>query len=232
METTQRRGPAPAYSQQSIAKTAIEIADVHGIEAVTMRSVAGALGTGAMSLYRYVDGKDSLHDLMIDEALGRIVSESGAHPREQFRGDWRADLRMVARGNRAVQLAHPWLPRLTATRPPMGPNMLSIVEAAMSILDGIGLEVDDMMEICNLVINWVTGFVQDELGRLEEQRRTGLSEQELQARQAPSVENVLERGEHPYFARIVREAQHRSADERFERGLDRLIAGIEASLPA
>lgn len=232
MESTgQRKGPAPAYSKEAIARAAITIADEQGIEAVTMRKVAASLGTGAMSLYRYVDSKDDLYDLMVEGLLGQMLAGRQDGPQHDFIGDWRADLRMVAHGNRAVQLAHPWFPKLTAIRPAMGPNMLAVVEAGMSILDGLGLDIDDMMEICGLVINWVTGFVQDELGRLELQRRTGLSEMELQVSMGPQVEEIMASGRHPYFTRIVHDARHRSADERFERALDRLIAGIEATLP-
>lgn len=229
---TPRRGAAPAYSRESIARAAIGVADQQGIDAVTMRRVASELGTGAMSLYRYVDSKNALYDVMIDEMLTQLGPGHGRAPYEQLCGDWRADLRTIARGNRSLQLAHPWFPRLTAIRPAMGPNMLDVIETSMSALDGLGLGVDDMMEICNLVLNWVTGFVQDELGRLRTQRDTGLSEAELQQSQVPYIEGVLAEGKHPYLNRIVHEAAHRSADERFERALDRLIAGIEASLPA
>ncbi|GAA3162266.1 TetR/AcrR family transcriptional regulator [Nonomuraea salmonea] len=51
-----RSGPGrrPGYSREQITRTAVRIADAEGVEAATMRRIAGELGTGAMSLYRYV----------------------------------------------------------------------------------------------------------------------------------------------------------------------------------
>lgn len=229
--TTRRRGPVPAHSRADIAWAAIAIADDDGIDAVTMRRVARQLGTGAMSLYRYVDSKDALYDVMIDEMLGYMVAGQESDVHERFSGDWRTDLRMIAHGNRQLQLRHPWFPKLTAIRPVAGPNMLAVVESGMSTLDGLGLEIDDMMEICNLVIHWVTGFVQDELGGLQTQQRTGLSEAELQRDTAGHLSEALTAEEHPYVHRIMREGKPRTADERFDRALDWLIAGFEASIP-
>ena len=48
------RGPVPEHSRAKIAAAGILIADADGLGAVTMRSVAAAVGTGPASLYRYV----------------------------------------------------------------------------------------------------------------------------------------------------------------------------------
>src|ERR1051325_3501285 len=45
---------------EQIVRTAIELADDEGAQALTMRGVAGRLGVGVMSLYRYVAGRDEL----------------------------------------------------------------------------------------------------------------------------------------------------------------------------
>ncbi|MGH1552145.1 TetR/AcrR family transcriptional regulator [Streptomyces sp. L7] len=60
------RGPKPGLSVDRIVDAAIRIADEEGLDAVSMRRVATDLGTGAMSLYRYVPGKAELLDLMLD----------------------------------------------------------------------------------------------------------------------------------------------------------------------
>jgi AcrR family transcriptional regulator len=44
------------------------LADREGADAVTMRRVAADLVTGAASLYRYLDNREDLLDLMIDSA--------------------------------------------------------------------------------------------------------------------------------------------------------------------
>ncbi|WP_199431862.1 TetR/AcrR family transcriptional regulator [Qaidamihabitans albus] len=216
------RGPAPAYSREQIADAAIRIADEHGLEAVSMRKVAAELGTGAMSLYRYVENKECLHELMADRMLGR-------QEWPELTGDWREDLRDLARGARAILLAHPWLTEIWTGRPVMGPNMLAGLERSMAVVDGLGLDIDAMFEIVGLLNTWVTGHVQTELAT----RASFGDVEEWQRRMGPYVAMLADSGDYPYLTRIVREAAapHADPDERFERTLGRIIAGIEATLP-
>ena len=78
------------------------MADRQGIEAVSMRTLAVQLGVGAASLYRYIDRKDELIDLMVDAVMGDDLQF-------EIRGDWRKDLRSFARGLRAMTMRHPWV---------------------------------------------------------------------------------------------------------------------------
>ena len=72
------RGPKPGMSARQIAAAAVEIADAEGLDAVSMRRVADHLGTGAMSLYRYIPGKAELLDLMVDQVSAEAVPTAGA----------------------------------------------------------------------------------------------------------------------------------------------------------
>ena len=73
----QAAGAKRRLSYDALVRAAAEIADRQGIEAVTMRSVATALNAGAMSLYRYVRGKDDLLDLILDAAFGAAQRHAG-----------------------------------------------------------------------------------------------------------------------------------------------------------
>ena len=64
-------------SRAEITAAAIGIADREGLDAVSMRRVAAELGTGAASLYRYVDTREELLDLMSD-ATGAEYSRAGS----------------------------------------------------------------------------------------------------------------------------------------------------------
>jgi AcrR family transcriptional regulator len=107
------RGPRPAHSRDSIAAAAIVIADAEGLDAVSMRRVAAALGAGTMSLYNYVPKKEHLLDLMLDAASGeyRLPPEPS--------GDVRADLARLAHEQLAIFRRHPWSgrPRWSVTSP-------------------------------------------------------------------------------------------------------------------
>lgn len=65
--TTRRRG---RLTRDAVLRRAVEIADAHGVEALTMRRLAEDLGVEAMSLYHHVDGKDGLLDGVVGIMLG------------------------------------------------------------------------------------------------------------------------------------------------------------------
>ncbi|WP_217370888.1 TetR/AcrR family transcriptional regulator [Nonomuraea antri] len=58
--------PKRTLSRGHLLRTAIAIADVEGLDAVSMRQ----LGSGPMSLYRHVATKDELITQMVDVAFG------------------------------------------------------------------------------------------------------------------------------------------------------------------
>src|SRR3954470_10993059 len=64
-EPPNRPVPAP-LDRERIVRTAMGLADADGLEAVSLRKVAAALGVGPMRLYGYLDSKDELLDLMVD----------------------------------------------------------------------------------------------------------------------------------------------------------------------
>ena len=87
--------------------------------AVTMRSVAAALGTGPMSLYRHVPDKDALVSMMVDSAI-RSADES---PRTRFLKDGGRRLRLVAERRRGeLCRRHRWFPEASMIRPPITPS--------------------------------------------------------------------------------------------------------------
>src|SRR6476646_2326766 len=67
-EPAGRRGPKPGRSIAEIGDAAVAISDAEGLDAISMKSVAAAVGFTTMSLYRYVDSKDELSAVMVDVA--------------------------------------------------------------------------------------------------------------------------------------------------------------------
>ncbi|MEW1613930.1 MULTISPECIES: TetR/AcrR family transcriptional regulator C-terminal domain-containing protein [unclassified Streptomyces] len=73
------RGPKPGLTLDRIVTSAVAVADAEGLPAVSMRRLSTELGTGTMSLYRYVPGKAELLDLMLDRVLGEpLAADPGA----------------------------------------------------------------------------------------------------------------------------------------------------------
>ncbi|MFF0771417.1 TetR/AcrR family transcriptional regulator [Nonomuraea wenchangensis] len=230
-ETHERSGPGrrPGYSREQITRAAVRIADAEGVEAATMRRIAGELGTGAMSLYRYVPRRDDLFDLMIDLAMSEIEIPDGPS------GDWRGDLTLLARQVRAAGLRHPWLIALLTSRPTLGPHLLRVHEFALGAFDGTGLDIDDVTGFVGMLDDYVHSAIRRELGWLEEARRTGLDpERWKRDYMGPYVRQVVESGAFPLFNRSVLDSRtaHLAPEERFRHGLDRILDAIAALVPS
>ncbi len=147
------RGPKPGLTLERIAEAGIELAGRDGIEAVSMARVAGELGAGTMSLYRYVASKDELLTLMVDTAIGPpSVPDS-------IRGSgWRAGLEWWARTVRGGYRRHPWVLKVPITGPPLGPNNVAWMEAALDAMAAIPLSEPEKLSTLLLI----TGFVRNE----------------------------------------------------------------------
>ncbi|GLW07047.1 TetR family transcriptional regulator [Microtetraspora sp. NBRC 13810] len=217
------RGPRPAHSRDAVAAAGVRVADTEGVEAVSMRRVAAEPGAGTASLYRYLTGKDELFDLMVDAVM------RAEEPPERT-GEWRADLRALAAGSRAVMLRHPWLPMLVAARPNLGPGSLRWMESWYGAVDGFGLDADEMLALVGTVQIFVHGAVTRELA----EREAGFDFASRMAAQGAYGDAVIAGGAYPTLIRIMVEAEgpHRPDrhDRAFADGLERVLDG-HRSLP-
>jgi AcrR family transcriptional regulator len=222
------RGPAPSLSREQITTAAVTLADTHGIEAVSMRVLAVELSVGAASLYRYVARKDELIDLMVDAVMGSD---------QQFKvsGDWREDLRSYARGQRAMTLRHPWMAGQSIGRSSLGPNTAQRFEQVLSAVDGLGVEIDEMLVMIETLNAFICGCVLQELSEQEAVRRSGLNQEQWMQAQAPYVENLIASGRYPLLTRVVFDARAPhdpdSLKHGFDLGLERVLDGLATMLP-
>jgi len=102
-----------------IISGAIDFIDSHGLPALTMRRLGTALGVEAMSLYRYVPGRDDLPDGVVDAVVDELFGDEDVFFEPRF--GWQDYLQRLAHGVRRIALAHPALFPLVATRPPAAP---------------------------------------------------------------------------------------------------------------
>lgn len=104
------RPSQPLLSRESIARTALELLEELGPQALTMRALAQRLGVRGASLYHHVSSKDDL----LDAALERINEEIDLAPLDDPR--WREGIAAYARGYRRVYLRYPHMIALVARR--------------------------------------------------------------------------------------------------------------------
>lgn len=114
-------------SRTEITEAAVTVADRDGAEAVSMRRVAAELETGAGTLYRYVETRDELLDLMVDHVTGEY---DFAPPT----ADWLAELVDLGVQARGIHRRHPWLADRILTAPGTGPHGADVIEHYLAVL--------------------------------------------------------------------------------------------------
>lgn len=113
-----------------ITRAAVELADRDGIDGLSMRRLAGALGVATAALYRYFPDRETLLGSMAELVLAEI------QPPPDRLTDWRDRLRHEAHAEWQIYRRHPWmLPILARTRPPVGPALFDLLERSFAALD-------------------------------------------------------------------------------------------------
>jgi AcrR family transcriptional regulator len=95
---TESRRP---LSRDQILRAALELADLDGLESLTMRKLGQSLGFGVMSLYNHVTGKDDVLDGILDLVLAESEPPSPA-------GDWDTAIETSAISVHDALSRHPW----------------------------------------------------------------------------------------------------------------------------
>jgi AcrR family transcriptional regulator len=223
-EPTSRR---PAHSRADIARAAIEIADSEGFDAVSMRRVAERLGAGTMTLYHYVRNKDELITLMSDAVMAEILV-----PEDELADDWRTALTQIASRTRDVFSAHHWIfERMGDGRP--GPSGMRHFEQSLQAVAPLGLGRYETFELIGTVDDYVFGHALREVQEMEEHERGWPPEvldffkRELASGRYPLINDFFGGDIDSSFDAVL---EFLTQPGRFERGLNRLLDGIEAEL--
>jgi AcrR family transcriptional regulator len=109
----------PGLDRRRILGAAVEFIDANGLNALTMRRLGAHLGVEAMALYRYVPGRESLLDGVVETVIDELYGDPDVHM--EPRHGWEDYLQRLAHGVRRIALAHPEVFPLVATRPPSAP---------------------------------------------------------------------------------------------------------------
>jgi AcrR family transcriptional regulator len=223
-------GRRPRYTREQIAAVALGLADREGMDAVSMRRIALELGAGTMTLYHYVRTKADLVDLMDDTIMAEVVVPDG-----ELSPNWREALTQIAIRSRDAFGRHPWaLEGLRGARG--GPNGMKHFEQTLAAVSSLELPFAEKLEVALVVDDYVFGYVLRSLQAHAEDPREEL-------RRSAALDylgSLLATGEYPHieqaFAGLdvlqgvaMMEAAYKDPS-RFERGLERLLDGIDARL--
>lgn len=211
-------------SRERIVRAALGIADAQGLPELSMRSVAATLGVPTMSLYRHVPGKEELVLLMADAAFAECELPRNPPP------GWRAQLELAMRLHWSLYNRHPWLARvISLTRPHLLPSGMAHTEWVLRALDGLGLELDTMLQVHISLVGFARGIAIELEAEVEAESETGLTSDEWMKSQNEEMGRILASGHYPMLSRVNAVADERfdlSLDTLFESGLQRMLDGI------
>ncbi|MFK4809032.1 TetR/AcrR family transcriptional regulator [Devosia sp. ZW T5_3] len=228
-QSDSRTGPKAKLTGRQVARRAIALADQNGIHALTMRSVAQALGVSPMALYTYFPSKNELIEVMVDETFTEPSLTS------EMAGGWKERLIVVAERNWSLLMHHPWLADVEGFRPVLGPNVIAKYDFELSALEGVGLSDVEMDLVLATVLNFVRGAAKTKLDAAAAVHRTGQADDVWWRERGPLLAKVLG-DRYPLAQRVGAAAgAHYDApadpDLGFRFGLERLIDGIGLMLP-
>src|SRR4051794_30072378 len=190
-KTRKRRRRGAPLTRERVLRAAVALADRGGLEALTMRKLAGELEVEAMSLYNHVAGKDDLLDGMIDIVFGEIEPPEAG-------GDWKAALRQRAISTREALARHRWAIGEMEGRGTHGPANLRLHDAVLGCLRAAGFSVEATVRAYSVQDAYIYGFALQQSDMTPESPAdfAAVAQQQMQNYQA-----VL--GEYPHLAEVV-----------------------------
>jgi AcrR family transcriptional regulator len=206
-------GRGRGLTRDAIVAAAIAVADDDGLDAVSIRRVAGELGVRPMSLYTHIASKEDLLDLMVNEVIGEVLVP------EPLPGQWRDVVREIAVRSHDAFVAHPWTLQAFSQRPRFGPNALRHAEQSIAAIAALGLDERTAATLLAIVDEYALGHAMRAL--------ITPSEQELRDTFAETLRNTPDLSEFPHLAAAGATAPREDA---FEIGLDALLEGLERRL--
>ncbi|RZQ60382.1 TetR/AcrR family transcriptional regulator [Amycolatopsis suaedae] len=217
-----RRTVKQPLSRERVVRTALDLLDREGLDAVSMRRVAQALDTGAASLYAYVSGKDELRELMFDAVLGEVDLPEPDPAR------WADQVRDLLRGQLRVMLAHPGIAQVAwATMVPVGPNALRHGEALIALLRAGGLDEKRAAFAFDTLALYTKAFAYE--GTVWASGEMSQEEAAARGRQTEEYMRSLPPEVFPNMLAVGRYFSGQTAAERFEFTLDVFLSGLAHS---
>jgi TetR/AcrR family tetracycline transcriptional repressor len=199
-----------AITRQQVIDEALRLIDAEGLDALTLRALAGRLGVQAPTLYWHVRNKselmDALADSIMDDALDPIPSlETG--------GGWPEWLLAALTQLRRAMLAHPDGARIVSgSRASLRRADFSERAMATLVADGVDLQRARMRVLVGE--RFTVGYVLEEQSSPLEQNQASPDPEEIQRRLPTATRAIVE-----YFS------SGRTPDDLYQDGA-RLILGL------
>jgi len=139
---------------ETIVEQAHALLHEGGSAALSMRTLAAALGTSTSALYRHVPSKPWLLVAIVDLVLAEVDTAPTYDPAEPAR----SRLESLSMSYRRALAAHPHLHEVLTSQVALTPNSMRIAEAALFCLREHGIGDDELTDAYNAWCGYVIGF--------------------------------------------------------------------------
>lgn len=191
------------------------ILDAGGLDALSMRAVAQALGTGPASLYAHIADKDELLALLIERVAGELALPEPDAER------WQEQLKAMVRATHYGLLAHRDLARAALSSIPLGEDALRFRDRMIEIMRSGGLPDRVVAYGCDLLPLYAVATAYEHALHTE---RLATEEGERYLAEVGEYLAALPADRFPNIVALAGPAD----GEHFEFGLDVLVAGLAA----
>lgn len=214
--------PRTRLHRERVLQAAVELADQIGIEALTMRKLAGALGVVPMALYKHVANKEELLDGMVDVIVAEIDPPAPGP-------EWKSAIRQRILSARRSLQRHPWAPGVIESRTEASPAVIAYVDSMIGMLRAGGFSPDLTHHALHALGSRLYGFTQEVFNDSPDIDPATL---------AGMVQQM--QGPYPHVAEMLQTVYHdegsvvgSGCDDQFEFefALDLLIEGLEKRRP-
>ncbi|GAA2096764.1 hypothetical protein GCM10009801_66570 [Streptomyces albiaxialis] len=208
----------PPITVGRIMDAAFALVEAEGFEALTMRRVATALGTGPASLYAHVRNKAELDELLIGEVCARVPVPEPDPAR------WTEQMLEICRALRDEYLRYPGISRAALAAAPNSLDALRLSEGMLTILLAAGVPPRSAAWAIDAAFLYVSAYCFEASLRY---RPDSDADQRVLDRDALAERyRMLPPDRFPSTVAHVRELTSGEGHERFEFTLTALLGGL------
>jgi AcrR family transcriptional regulator len=211
-------------TRAQIVRAALRIVQAEGIDAVSMRRIAGEFDTGPSSLYAHVANKDELLQLMFDEICGLVTIP------EPVPGRWKDQVKELARSSYQAMIDHNDLARAALATIPTGPNALRISEAMLGLMLSGGIPPQAAAWALDRIFLYIVADAYEHSIWRSEMKQAGTDTEaflDLLSADLAAYFEQLPAEDFPNLRKHARDMVSGGLGQRFEMGLDLLVDGLD-----
>ncbi len=233
LTTRRERTRRARLDRDTVVDAALDFIDEHGAHALTMRDLGRRLDVEAMSLYRYVAGREDLLEAVVAHLMAGLEDRTSQDPAET----WQDYLQTVSREVRRLAMDHPRAFPLVATRHPAAPwlrpplRSLGLVEQLLSTLEGHRFDDEQAAHVYRAFSSFLLGhLLLESTVRGAPTAPVGVPISEESEPGTSGTDQDEDLSDFPHLLRLRPRLTEDHSEEEFEVALAALLERLEATL--